>query len=117
MNSSVISKSAQFRAENKDKDEDEGKRIKVSSEKSTGRAIQSNYYFPFSNLLTKPSRPINNDKVVVYPTYNRNTFNDNYQTRNQLKVMMPSTGKLKNRNINLCNFIKVEFSFYKLKIV
>jgi hypothetical protein len=69
---------------------------KSLNEKSTGRAIQSNYYFPLTNLLTKPvqSNSYNNEKtgrLIVYPSYTANTANGIDQTMSRYNVM-PSTG-------------------------
>lgn len=69
---------------------------KSRNEKSTGRAIQSNYYFPLTNVLTKPvqSNNYNNGnrgRLIVYPSYSANTANYIDQTR--YNVMRPSTGK------------------------
>lgn len=64
------------------------------AEKSEGRAIKSNYYFPLSDLLTKAkamqSNSYRNEKegrLIVYPSYTQNID----QTRRRYD-MTPSTG-------------------------
>lgn len=73
---------------------------KGSSEKSTGRAIQSNYYFPLTQQLNRPvqsnynSNFNNNEKtgrLIVYPSYSPSSSNSIDPTRRRYN-MMPSTG-------------------------
>lgn len=63
-------------------------------EKSEGRAIKSNYYFPLSNFLTKAKAMQSNSytngkegRLIVYPSYTQNID----QTRRRYD-MTPSTG-------------------------
>jgi hypothetical protein len=70
---------------------------KSSSEKSTGRAIQSNYYFPLKQLLAKPVVSNNNQKtgrIIVYPSYTGVSANSIDNTR-RVYSMLPPTGKLR----------------------
>ena len=68
--------------------------VKEAEEKSEGRAIKSNYYFPLSDFLTKAkamqSNSYKNEKegrLIVYPSYTQNID----QTRRRYD-MTPSTG-------------------------
>lgn len=68
--------------------------VKEVEEKSEGRAIKSNYYFPLSDFLTKAkamqSNSYKNEKegrLIVYPSYTQNID----QTRRRYD-MTPSTG-------------------------
>ena len=67
--------------------------------KSTGRAIQSDYYFPLKQFLTRPIRQRINENVnfnekspryIVYPSYTPNNIND-YQQGNR-RIQGQSTG-------------------------
>ncbi|KAL7049166.1 hypothetical protein ACKWTF_003619 [Chironomus riparius] len=73
--------------------------VKEVEEKSEGRAIKSNYYFPLSDFLTKAkamqSNSYKNEKegrLIVYPSYTQNID----QTRRRYD-MTPSTGQVAQR--------------------
>ncbi|XP_070497617.1 uncharacterized protein [Chironomus tepperi] len=73
--------------------------VKEVEEKSEGRAIKSNYYFPLSDFLTKAkamqSNSYKNEKegrLIVYPSYTQNID----QTRRRYD-MTPSTGQAAQR--------------------
>lgn len=71
---------------------------KILNGKSTGRAIQNDYYFPLTNFLTRPIRQninYNNNvnekspRYIVYPSYNNpNNINDNNR-----RIQEQPTGK------------------------
>ena len=75
--------------------EREHENVEEVEEKSEGRAIKSNYYFPLSDFLTKAkamqSNSYKNDqkegRLIVYPSYTQNID----QTRRRYD-MTPSTG-------------------------
>ncbi|CAO1368795.1 unnamed protein product [Diamesa hyperborea] len=66
--------------------------------KSTGRAIQNDYYFPLRNFLTRPIRQRSDDNInynnnvnekspryIVYPSYTANNINDNEQANRRIQ--------------------------------
>ncbi|CRL02664.1 CLUMA_CG016012, isoform A [Clunio marinus] len=67
------------------------------SEKSTGRAIQSNFYFPLKNLLMNPvqSNRYNNEKagrLIVYPSSHSVVKSNTIDQTRRRYYMNPSTG-------------------------